>query len=123
MRPAQERVNLNVYAKDNDVLAAETVRIAQAELMPGRDFVTWREHLSGEVPAVMFCGAIAVDRRNPKKYTAVVNKLAFLYGHRPRHVDVWHLSPYEFICYWEVVLARDPLDEQEHTEYMYHATP
>ena len=46
VRSAQERANLNANKKDNDVLAAETVRTAQTEGMPGRDLVTWREHLT-----------------------------------------------------------------------------
>ena len=76
VRSAQERTNLNVYAKDNAVLAAETVRTAQTECMPGRDLVTWREHLTGEVQDAKFCAAIGVDRRNPKKWTAVAKNLA-----------------------------------------------
>ena len=96
--PAQEHANLNAHAKDNDVLAAETVRTAQTECMPGRDLVTWREHLTGGAQGAKFCGAIGVDRRNSKKWTAVVKNLAFLYGHRPRQVNVWYLSPYELIC-------------------------
>ena len=58
---------MNVDAKDNDVLAAETVRTAQTELMPGQDLDTWKEHLSGQVQDVKFCGAIGANRRIPKK--------------------------------------------------------
>ena len=108
VRSNQERVNLNAYAKDNAVVAAETVRTAQTECMPGRDLVTWMEHLTGQGEKGALLTAIDVDRRNPKKWTAVMKNVAFLYGHRPRHADVWHLSPYEFVCYWEVVLARYP---------------
>ena len=44
-----------------------------------------------------------------------------MYGHRPAHDDVWFLSPYEFVCYWEVVLARYSLREEENDEHEYHA--
>ena len=30
------------------------------------------------------------------------------YGHRPRHPDVWHLSPYEFVMHWDVVPMKVP---------------
>ena len=50
-----------------------------------------------------------------------MKNLAFLYGHPPAHDDVWLLSPYEFVCYWEVVLARYSLSEEENDEYEYHA--
>ena len=121
VRSAQERANLNANKKDNDVLAAETVRTAQTEGMPGRDLVTWREHLTSGGGKTELRDAVGVDRRNPQKWTAVMKNLAFLYGHRPAHDDVWFLSPYEFVCYWEVVLARYSLSEEENDEYEYHA--
>ena len=48
--------------------------------------------------------------------------VAFLYGHRPRHPEVWYLSPYEFVCYWEPVLAEYPASADENgDEEGYHA--
>ena len=99
VRSSQERVNLNASGKENEVLAAETVRTAQTECMPGRDLVTRREHLTGESGKGAFLTAIEVDKRNPRRWTAVQKNVAFLYGHRPRHPEVWYLSPYEFVCY------------------------
>ena len=47
--------------------------------------------------------------RNPKKRKVTVRDVAVLYGLRPKHDAVWHLSPYEFVSYWEPVLVSYPL--------------
>ena len=44
-----------------------------------------------------------------------VRDVATLYGQRPKHNDVWHLSPYEFVMHWQPQLCSYPLsaaDEQ-----------
>ena len=114
-------MNLNAYAKDHNVIVAETVRTAQTENMPGRDLVTWMEYLSGVSGEGKFLTSMDVDRRNHKKRTRAVKNVAFLYGHRPVHEDVWYLSPYEFVCYWQVRLARYPASVDENDNDAYHA--
>ena len=54
--------------------------------------------VTGEGEKGAFLTAIEVDKRNPRRWTAVQKNVAFLYGHRPRHPEVWYLSPYEFVC-------------------------
>jgi hypothetical protein len=79
------------------------------------------EYLSGVSEDGKFLTSIVVGRRNPPKRTLVAKNVAFLYGHRPVHEDVWYLSPYEFVCYWQVRLARYPGSVDENDNDAYHA--
>ena len=65
---------------------------------------------------------VGIDRRNPKRWTIVIKNVSFLYRHRPKHKDVWFLSAYEFICYWEVALAKYPTSHEAKDEDAFHAT-
>ena len=35
----------------------------------------------------------------------MLKNVAFLYGHRPQHPDIWFLSAYEFMVYWRIEIA------------------
>ena len=65
---------------------------------------------------------LEVDGRNPRSKKVISSDVATLYGQRPKHDDLWYLSPYEFAMYWEPQLVRYPmrLDEDENPKY--HAT-
>ena len=53
---------------------------------------------------------LEIDKRNPaKRKVNIRESTANLYGQRPKHENVWHLSPYEFTMYWQPVLAKYPL--------------
>ena len=45
-----------------------------------------------------------------------------LYGQRPRTDAVWHLSPYEFVTYWEPQLLSYPQNLAEASDPRHHAT-
>ena len=84
--------------------------------MPGRDLTSWREAIFAQIDQVKVLQATSVDRRNPARNTAVFKNVAFLYGHRPQHPDIWFLSAYEFMVYWRIEIAsynRDPNDDAD----------
>ena len=60
-----------------------------------------------------------IDSRNPRKRKVTIRDVSTLYGQRHKHDDVWHLSPYEFVMYWEPTLAKYPLtlDDCDSDEY------
>ena len=60
-----------------------------------------------------------IDSRNPRKRKVTIRDVSTLYGQRPKHDDVWHLSPYEFVMYWEPTLTKYPLtlDDCDSDEY------
>ena len=115
-------MNLNVYTKSDTATAAETVRSAQTERMPGRDLVSWVESFDAREDGMSDMLLVGVDRRNPKKWTTVIKNVSYLYGHRPKHPPlVWHLSAYEFVSYWKVVLARYPISIEAACDDTCHA--
>ena len=106
VRSQQESINLRVYSRDTDVLAAETFRTASTVTSPGIDLTRWREAIFENADYVEMLATVSVDRRNPKKGTATVKNLAFLYGHRPRNSPCWFLSAYEFMVHWSIEPVR-----------------
>ena len=121
MRSAQESANLRVYSKEHDVCAAETFRTAACVTFPGNDFLRLVEAHNGHPTTSRSMEALLVDRRNPSAPKVVTRNAAFLYGHRPKHPEIWFLSPYEFFRSWDVVLATYPLSLDSHEDNDCHA--
>ena len=45
-----------------------------------------------------------------------------LYGQRPNHKSLWHLSPYEFVTYWQPRLLTYPTSLEDEERDDVHAT-
>ena len=65
-----------------------------------------------------------VDGRNPRKKKLTFRDVAVFYGQRPKHElhpELWYLSPYEFVTYWEPVLLSYPQSLQDKDNPNHHA--
>ena len=123
VRSLQESTNLRVYHKESDVLFAESIRTSGTVCFPGIDVTLWREAVIANVENVSMLAKIHVDRSNPRRGTAAIKNLVFLYGHRPKTSPCWFLSLYEFVRYWDVMPVRYPtcLQANEQDDKSMHA--
>ena len=104
-----ECTHLRAYSKTSDVLHAETFRTSQTESFHGREYFDIVERLNDKKVIGSKAVFAEVDGRNPRRRKVTIRDVATLYGQRPRHPDVWYLSPYEFVMYWSPELASVPL--------------
>jgi hypothetical protein len=98
------------------VTFAESFRTCQTTAFYGKEYFGVVEHLNDRTkksPKLLFA---EVDRRNPRRRKITFRDVALLYGHRPRTAEMWYLSPYEFVTYWEACLVRYPTTEAEGKE-------
>ena len=121
VRGQVENVNLRVYAKDNDVTAAETMKTSETTTFHGKQYLEIVERLTDRKPAASNAFFAEVDMRNPRKRKVTLRDVSLLYGQRPKHPDMWHLSPYEFVMYWEPTLANYPISLDDMEEDEFHA--
>jgi len=111
VRSNQESINLRSQGTEHDVTSAESFHTASFVAFPGVDFTRWRERVFENADYVEMLGQVSVDWRNPSRRTPTMRNLVFLYGQRPREpASLWYLSPYEFMVYWTIALAKYPLD-------------
>lgn len=109
VRGQAESTNLRVYAKANAVTSAETMKASTTQSFYGREFLETVERLNDGKDAASRATFAEIDGRNARKRKITIRDVALLYGQRPKHAAVWHLSPYEFTMYWEPKLAEYPL--------------
>ena len=123
VRGQVENTNLRAYAKENDVTFAESFRTCQTESFYGREYVDMVQRINDKKIIERRAIFGEVDMRNKRKKRVTFRDVALLYGHRPcehqgEMSEVWYLSPYEFVMYWEPVLLTYPrtLDDEESKE-------
>ena len=113
VRGQAENTNLRANSKAHDVLHAEFFGTSMTESFLGREYLKIVESLNDQKVAGQTAVFAEVDARNPKRRKVTIRDVAMLYGQRPKHPDLWTLSPYEFTMYWEPVLATYPLSIEE----------
>ena len=117
-----ENTNLRAYGNDSTVIAAECITTTQSEVFYGRSYVNCVERLNDKRSGEAGVQFLALDRRGRGRARIVERDADFLYGYRPRHPDVWHLSPFEFCMYWEPKLLTYPSSpDHDETSAQYHA--
>ena len=121
VRGQVENMNLRAYTDWSDVTFAETLSTAPCCSFFGSEFLKMVERLNDGADKVATALFPEVDKRNPQKRKVTLRDVATLYGQRPNHSDVWHLSPYEFTMYWKPVLATYPLSLDDLDAEHYHA--
>ena len=100
VRGQAENTNLRAYTKeDAAVTFAESFRTCQTEAFFGREYVDMVERLNDHVKQESRTTFAEVDMRTPWKKKITFRDGATLYGQRPEHPEIRHLSPYEFVTY------------------------
>ena len=120
VRGQVENTNLRVNGKDNAVTHAETFRTSQTESFFGREYMNMVELLNDRQSPQGKTTFSEVDFRNPRRRKITIRDVATLYGQRPRHPDVWYLSPYEFVTHWETKLLSYPQSLDGATDRRHH---
>ena len=75
----------------------------------GREYVDLVELLSDQRQHERPATFGEVDCRNPYRKKVTLRDVSLFHGLRPKHPDVWHLSPYELVRHWELQLLSYPL--------------
>ena len=101
VRGQAENVNLRVNAREDAVTHAETHRTSETEAFYGGELVRIVERLNDQRDTKSGAIFADIDGRNPKRKKVTLRDVAMLYGQRPKHRDVWYLSPYEFVMHWD----------------------
>ena len=106
-RPAAEEFNLAAFAHDQDVTNAEFVRTFQSVNFPGAQFVKKLEHEMGRTRTQSVQKLLAVPTNKPSGWEedVVLKYIPELYGfrgHLPIYKDVYYLSPWEFLKWWNI---------------------
>ena len=107
VRGQAENTNLRANGKFNDVTAAECFKTCGTAAFFGREYFDMVERLTNaraDVKSVLFG---EIDGRNARKKKVAFRNVAVLYGERP--AELKHLSPYEFVTYWDAVLCKYPM--------------
>ena len=121
VRGQRENNNLCIHAGEQDVTHAETRRTSDFEGFFGREFVEMVQRLNDGQKGKGAGAFPYVDGRNPKKKKVTFRDAATLYGQRPKHQDVWDLSPYEFCMNWKAQLRSYPKTFQFDRDPRHHA--
>jgi hypothetical protein len=121
VRGQVENTNLRAYHKDNAVTFSETFRTCQTEAFFGREYVDVVQLLNDKRPPGKRAIFAEIDARNKKKKKVTFRDVATLYGQRPQDDRVWHLSPYEFVTYWEPLLLSYPQTLADAEDPKHHA--
>ena len=105
VRGQAENVNLRVNAREDDVTHAETLKTSTTDAFHGGEYIRVIERLNDHTDAKDRAIFTQIDGRNPKRKAVKFRDVAELYGQRPKHPDVWYLSPYEFVMAWYAKLV------------------
>ena len=109
VRGQAENTNLRAYTKDNAATSAETIKTSQTVSFYGKEYLETVERLNDRKSPNATALFAEIDCRNPRKRKVTIRDVSTLYGQRPKHDDVWRLSPYEFVMYWGPTLTKYPL--------------
>jgi len=121
VRGQAENTNLRAYSHVNDVTFAETMKTSRCVAFHGKEYLQMVERLNDAKTEEHSTAFAEVDYRNPRKRRVTLRDVCVLYGQRPKHEELWLLSPYEFVMYWEPTLVTYPLDLEEEQSEAYHA--
>ena len=124
VRGQAENTNLRCNGRESCVSHAETFRTSQTEGFFGKEYLKVVETLNDQRASVQSASFCEIDARNPRRRRVTIRDVAMLYGQRPKHDDIWHLSPYEFVMYWEPVMCSYPLkaDDEHIRENQHHVS-
>ena len=121
VRGQAENTNLRANSKPNDITSAETFRTSQTISFFGGEYLTMVEQLNDKKSRPGRTQFPDIDARNPRRRTVRLRHVATLYGQRPKDPRLWHMSPYEFVMYWEVELLSYPLSLNTADDPRHHA--
>ena len=116
VRGQAECCNLRCNYKDGDAACAERITTTQYVTFPGRDFLRYADlAMTGETEHRRRVTAMSLGRSKhvPRQRQLAEREPAEFYARRPRNSACWHLSPYEFLLYWQVVPTKSPATLQE----------
>ena len=116
VRGQAECCNLRCNYKDGDAACAERITTTQYVTFPGRDFLRYADlAMTGETEHRRRVTAMSLGRSKhmPRQRQLAEREPAEFYARRPRNSACWHLSPYEFLLYWQVVPTTSPTTWQE----------
>ena len=116
VRGQAECCNLRCNYKDGDAACAERITTTQYVTFPGRDFLRYADlAITGETEHRRRVTAMSLGRSKhvPRQRQLAEREPAEFYARRPRNSACWHLSPYEFLLYWQVVPTQSPATLQE----------
>ena len=121
VRGQAENTNLRAYSKENAVTSAESFHTCQTEAFFGREYVDMVQRVNDGATIERKACFGEIDMRNPRKKKVTFRHVATLYGQRPKRDEVWYLSPYEFVTYWEPKLLSYPLRREDSANKCHHA--
>ena len=106
-RPAAEEYNLAAFHDEQDVTNAEYIRTYMSVNFPGGQLIRKSEHEMTRPSTRSVLKLLAAPRQQGKESEADVILKYFpeLYGFRgnlPAYKDVYYLSPWEFLEWWDV---------------------
>ena len=116
VRGQAECCNLRCNYKDSDAACAERITTTQYVTFPGQDFLRYADlAMTGETEHRRRVTAMSLGRSKhvPRQRQLAEREPAEFYARRPRNSACWHLSPYEFLLYWQVVPTKSPATLQE----------
>ena len=116
VRGQAECCNLRCHYKDGEAACAERMTTTQYVAFPGRDFLRYADlAIAGESEHRRRVTAMSLGRSKyvPRQRQLAEREPAEFYARRPRNSACWHLSPYEFFLYWQVVPTKSPATLQE----------
>ena len=108
VRSQVESTNLRARHLDTDVTRAEFFCTADTRSFFGKPYVDIVQRLNDHLKPTAGGTCLEIDARNPRKRKVATRHVSILYGQRPTNPEVWHLSPYEFVMYWDVQLLTYP---------------
>ena len=117
VRGQVECCNLRAQSRPGNVVAAERISTAAFCAFPGRNFLQTVNTAFGEMEE-WAVGKKYIWTRKGLAGQRQMREMdpAQVYGHRPKHDDVWFLSPYEFTMYWDCVPMKMPQTRMEWTQ-------
>ena len=111
VRGQVECCNLRANHVEETAVAAERITTAVMQDFPGHAFLNAVRRQADKEDAVPQATAWRKQRQQLRRFD-----WAQAYGHRPCHVGLWELSPYEFVMYWDVVPMKVPETRKEWRE-------
>ena len=134
VRSQVESTNLRANAKEHTATHAESFRTSQTEAFHGQEYLETIERLNDNRRDERRAVAVQVDGRNVRRRRVCLRNMATLYGQRPKfavprsaaepadqYSPLWHLSPYEFVMYWEPRLLSYPQSVADCQNPRHHA--
>ena len=100
--------------QEDYAVAAECIRTSMTATFQGAQYLGLVEQLvEGRVKAARAKACRLNKHQVRGRRTLQSADTALLYALRPRHPDVWYLSPYEFTRYWDIIPTRVPVSRAE----------